>query len=225
MVKKLSNSLFQPTSNVERVGRKIFFSGDVDEDSIHQLIKLLAEIEAEDDEYFGQTKAENSIGKLANCLTDNITDETAINIIKNYNKNENTYDREFVELYINTFGGEAYSTLYALDYIRNMKMPLRTYCGKCISAGFFLFLAGDERKAYMNSTFLYHPLQCGTSGDIQTVEEQMEENRRIQAMLEDYVLLTSGMTEEQLQYIKEEKKDYYMPAEEALELNICDEII
>lgn len=225
MGKKFSNNLFQPSSNVERVGRKIFFSGDVDEDSIHQLLKLLAEIEQEDDERYPQIKAEESINQLAECLSNNITDNTPVNIIQEYNKNEDKFSREFVDLYIDSFGGSAYSAFYALDYIRNMKMPLRTYGGKCISAGFLLFLAGDERVGYKNNTFLYHTLQCGVSGDIQSVEEQVKENRRIQRTMEKYVLSRCNMTKKQLDLIKQRKIDNYISAYEALRLGICHKVI
>ena len=57
------------------------------------------------------------------------------------------------------------------------------------------------------------------------MEEHLEESKRLQRQLEDIVKEKTDITKKRLREIFETKKDWYMTSEEALELNVVDEIL
>ena len=69
------------------------------------------------------------------------------------------YTRKPINLYISSYGGSVYDVLGAYDIIKQSKTKVNTYgFGKCMSAGLTLFLAGEERSVYKNTTVMFHSL-------------------------------------------------------------------
>jgi ATP-dependent Clp protease, protease subunit len=234
MQKKLDGGFQLPQNvNVTRVNRKIFFSSDVSDDSIHELIRLLTEIEEEDNEQIPQGKVENLITDILNVAdlkkkkVKNSKEllEVLDDSIDTYNS-DSSLDRTPIELYISSCGGSIYDALSFIDYIRLMQTPVHTIAmGKCMSAGTLLLIAGDRRFATLNSTILIHQMSSGTFGNFQTMLEDMEEFQRLQDLVNDLIMTYTNIDADFLQQIQESKYDYYMDAEEALQLAIIDEII
>ncbi len=234
MQKKLNNNRIQlPQMNVSRVGRKVFFTGEVNEDSMHELLRTLAEIEWEDEEQQPQDKVEVLINDFMNSvdlLKCKKQDKKSIyneldDSINTYN-NDNSLNRLPIQLYINSFGGNIYEALNFIDVVRLMKTPVHTIAsGKCMSAGALMLMAGDRRFATLNSTILIHQMSSGTYGNFQTMLEDMAEFQRLQDLVNDLIMTYTNVDEELLQEIQESKYDYYMDVEEALDLGIIDEIL
>ena len=64
-----------------------------------------------------------------------------------------------IKVYINTYGGSCYDGLALYDTIKNCKAPVHTYAiGKVMSMGTWIMLAGDEKYAYPNTTFMWHSI-------------------------------------------------------------------
>lgn len=62
-----------------------------------------------------------------------------------------------IKLFINSPGGHVTTTLALLGVLKESKAEIHTYnMGRAMSGGFLLFLAGDKRFAYKDSTFLMH---------------------------------------------------------------------
>lgn len=233
MQKRLNNGFQMPQSNISRIGRKVFFSCDVTEDSIHELIRVLEEIECEDNEQQPQEKAEILINDFM----------TSVDLIKNkkYDKklvyqdlddSIHTYnsdcslDREPIKLYISSFGGSVYDVFAFVDYIETMKTPIHTIAiGKAMSCGAIMLLAGDRRFSTQNSTILLHQISSGTWGTLQGMLESVNETQRLSDKVNDLIIERTHIDEEFLLEIQESKYDYYMDVQEALELGIIDEII
>lgn len=235
MQKKMNGGFQIPLTNVSRVGRKIMLTGGVDESSIHEIMKFLFEIENEDNEMGYQGNAEVALNGIACVLeteTETLTkdeESNLINIANNYKRTihkPTCYDREPIELYISSYGGDGYEVLGVVDLIRNMKAPVYTYLyGKAMSAGFLMFMVGDKRFISRNSTLMIHQLSGGMVGTIQDMREQLEEYERLQEQVEDLVMLHTYLDEDDLGGVRFGKYDLYLSAEEAKELGIADEII
>jgi ATP-dependent Clp protease protease subunit len=104
--------------------------------------------------------------------------------------------------------------------------PIHTIVTGCaMSAGFMILISGHKRFAHKLSTPLYHQVSSGTAGTVKEMEEKLEESKRLQRQLEDIVKDKTDITKKRLREIFETKKDWYMTSEEALELNVVDEIL
>lgn len=220
--------------NVSRMGRKIFFNCDVMDDSAYELIRILNEIEEEDNESWCQGNAEVALNEIVNVLeseNDEITKNESKHInemINTYKKNikkPNSLDREPIHLYMNSRGGDAYECLGIIDTINNMKTPVWGYTYKAMSAGFLIYIACDRRFMYQNGTLLYHQGSSWVSGALQSMIEDVEETMRLQEMIENLTLDCTCISSERLDEVREKKIDWYINSETALDLGICDEII
>lgn len=235
MQKKMEGGVQLPQSSVTRIGRKVLFSGEIDEDSYGELIKILFEIENEDEEIGCQISAETALNGIAGILeseTEELNqDETekiqqVVNTYKKNIKTFNTQEREPIHLYINSFGGSIYDVFGIIDIIRNLQTPIYTYCfGKSMSAGLMLFMVGDRRFISQNSTLMLHQITGGCIGKCQDMVENIEETTRVQELVEDLIMLHTHIDEKFLDKLKYRKFDCYIDAEYAVELGIADEII
>ena len=216
---------------ITRTGRKIFYTGEVDEYGINELIHTLADIEAEDDEIVPQNKLEDFIADVLDIVS---TEDKKVNKkhlesfedVANTYKNNSSFDREPINLYISSRGGEVTEALSFIDYIRLMKTPVWTYAiGKTMSAGLLMLIAGDRRFATLNATVLLHQLSGGIFGTYQKILDEVEEMERTHDIINDLIMLYTNIDEKLLREIEEKNYDYYMSAEQALEFGIIDEII
>jgi ATP-dependent Clp protease protease subunit len=75
------------------------------------------------------------------------------------------------------------------------------------------------------STPLYHQVSTGFFGKVQDMEEKFEEAKRLQTQIEDYTKSKTKIAKKKLREILENNKDWYLSADEALELGVVDEIL
>ncbi len=110
----------------------------------------------------------------------------------------------------------------------NLQLPKERHTivtGCAMSCGFLILLAGHKRFAHKMSTPLYHQVSTGFFGKVQDMEEKLEEAKRLQTQIEDYTKSRTKIGKKKLREILENKKDWYMSADEALELGVVDEIL
>lgn len=125
---------------------------------------------------------------------------------------------------VDTAGGDAYSMWGIIDLIRLSKMKVNTLGrGKIMSAGAFIVIAGKHRQMYRNSTMMIHDLRAGTGGAFKDMINDFNHMGKIQQKVYDFLAShsckTKGWWEEKLQ------RDFYLSADEALELGLIDEIL
>jgi ATP-dependent Clp protease protease subunit len=94
-----------------------------------------------------------------------------------------------------------------------------------MSAGFMILICGHKRFAHKLSTPLYHQVSSGAIGTAKEIEEKVVEIKRLQDQLESIVKEKTDISKKKLREIFDTKKDWYMTSEEALELNVVDEIL
>lgn len=233
MQKRMNNGIQMPQINVSRVGRDVYFSGSIDEDSVHELIRTLAEIEAEDNETTSQGSVENTLITILDTLGKengkiNKEDLKLIEEIGNEyreSKAGSSLDREPIHLHIASRGGDLEESIGVTEFIRNMTTPVWAYTYKAYSGAFLIFVACDRRIMYQNGTLLYHQLTTGNYGKLVDLIDDINESMRLQDVMENIVLSCTNITEDKLEEVRMLKQDWILTAEEAIEWKIVDEII
>lgn len=142
-------------------------------------------------------------------------------------KEKKEYERKPIHLIINSFGGNVYDMWSLIDILLNSKTPIHTYCtGYAMSAGFLIFLAGEKRSATPHATFVYHQTSDWLGKKkFQDLVEYQEEAEFAQLEMEKYIIERTNITKEKLEEIRLHKKDWYIHLDEALELNIVNNLI
>lgn len=177
--------------------RNLFLSEQVDQESIDKILKKIIEI--------------------------NESDEKLKQISKIYSL---TYKPEPIKLYIDSFGGNAYQAFGIISVIESSKIPIHTICtGAAMSAGFLILISGHKRFAYKYSTPLYHQVASFNFGKLKDLEDDVAESKRLQKIMEKFVLEKTKISKDKLKQVYTEKIDWYMSSEEALKLGVIDEIL
>lgn len=133
-------------------------------------------------------------------------------------------ERKPIKIYINSGGGSLTETFIMIDAISASKTPVWTIAtGMCYSGGFFTLLAGTKRIGYPHSSYLYHEGSTSTGGDAHKFRNFAKFYEVQLEQLKQHTLSKTKITEEQ--YEENKKDDWWLTAEEALELGIIDEIM
>lgn len=197
----------------------------------YDLLKML-ELNKNEIKSFGDVlHSSNNLNRFLDIgdIDDEIGDAVD-NIIRFWNRvddeaNLPREEREPIKLYINSNGGALSGALKIIDAIKLSKTPIHTInTGMAYSAGFFIFITGEERYAYPNSSFLFHEgsISMGVS-DAGKFRNYANFYERLLLKLKEITLNNTKMTEEDYELHK--KDDRWFLAEEALELGICDKIL
>lgn len=132
-------------------------------------------------------------------------------------------ERKPIKIYINSPGGSLTGTFTCINAIEMSKTPVYTIAtGTAYSGGFFIFIAGHKRFAYPLSSFLYHEGSVGSGGTAGQFANFATFYKKQLSQLKDVVLKYTKISEEKYKEIQ--KDDFWMTAEEAIELGVADEI-
>jgi ATP-dependent Clp protease protease subunit len=133
-------------------------------------------------------------------------------------------EREPIKMYIDSCGGELVASFTIIDSIELSKTPVWTFnIGSAYSGGFFTFIAGHKRFAYPSSSFLYHEGSTVVFGDAHKFRNHADFYKKQMDQLKAHTLKHTKLTEDD--YEKILKDDYWLTAEEAIEVGVADEII
>ena len=131
-----------------------------------------------------------------------------------------------IELYLSTYGGGCYDGLALYDVIEASQTPVEVICtGKIMSMGIIVALGAKVRKGYRNTTFMIHQVSGNSIGTLRDMEETIAEVSRINEMIFKVIKSKTKITEERLHQVIQQKQDWFITAEEALELGILTEIV
>lgn len=136
------------------------------------------------------------------------------------------YERFPISILINTIGGNADEAFSLISTIKSSKTPVNTVAlGKAWSAGFMILLAGHYRCAQRYSTLMLHQGAAGISDSFGKMIEYAKYWDACQKRVDKYILDHSKITKKQLDENYSHKQDWYLTADEALKLDVIDEII
>jgi ATP-dependent Clp protease protease subunit len=174
--------------------------------------------------YFSEQVDQKSIGELTRNIIEINDDDKILKGV--YKLHGLDYTPQPIKIYIDSYGGKVYQCFGLLSVMGKSKTPIHTIVTGCaMSCGFMILISGHKRFGYELSTPLYHQVSNSVSGKIKDHEENLEEMRRLQELLERITLDKTKITKKKLKEIYEGKKDWYMSVEEALELGVVDELI
>jgi ATP-dependent Clp protease protease subunit len=177
--------------------RNLFFTEQVDQASISKLTQAIIEIQEHDEA-----------------------------LQKEYALHDITYEPKPIKIYIDSYGGYVYQCFGLLSVMERCTTPIHTIVtGAAMSCGFMMLISGHKRFAHKLSTPLYHQVSSGAWGKLKDMEEDIDETKRLQALLEKITLEKTSISAKKLKDIYEKKIDWYMSADEALKLGVVDEIL
>ena len=131
---------------------------------------------------------------------------------------------EPIKLIINSFGGEVYSGLALIDVIDNSRTPIFTICyGTAMSMGLIVYVAGHERYASKNATFMYHEAAYPIEGKVAHHKQELKEVERIDKICDEYLISKTKLTQETLDNIKITQSEWYFNVDDAINYSIVDE--
>lgn len=193
---------------IEVKDRIITLFNDVDESTISSSIEKIFQINQEDEEW---------IKNVQNVMTASGA---------KFSPSKIDIEMPHIQILLSTYGGSVYDGLALYDAIKASKTKVDVIIGgKSMSMGTIIMLGSETRKAYRNTTFMIHEMTSGYLGKLADLENDLGESKRLQKILWDIITSETKITQKQLDDIYEKKKDWYLSAEEALELGLITEII
>jgi len=177
--------------------RNLYLPKQVDQASMNELTKSIIDINDSDEH----------LGKL-------------------YNVYGLKYKPKPIKIYIDSYGGKVYQCFGLIGVMEKSKTQIHTIVtGAAMSCGFIILINGHRRFAYRHATPLYHQVSSGFFGKVQDMEEKLEETKRLQLKIEEMTLRLTNISKKKLTEILKNKKDWFMTADNALELGVVDEIV
>ncbi len=136
------------------------------------------------------------------------------------------YKPQPIKIFIDSYGGQVYQCFGLLSVMKASKTEIHTIVtGAAMSCGFMMLISGHKRYAYSLSTPLYHQVSSVAWGKLKDMEEDVQETKRLQKIIEDITYERTNITRKRLKEVFKGKKDWFMSADEALRLGVVDEIL
>ena len=139
-------------------------------------------------------------------------------------------EKQPVEFYISTYGGNADDMFALYDIMRQVREETEIHTigvGKVMSAGVPLLAAGTKgkRRIGKNCRVMLHSVVAGNHGPIHNLINEMEAVEQIQKMYINCLVSETNMTKKDVKKMLERNVNVYLSAEEAVELGIADIIV
>ncbi len=196
--------------NVE--DRDIYFNGVVNADSMLDLVRELKHCERK------RIKALKTVKREMKAAKDKLKEEDLQHI------SFSSIEPQPIILHINSGGGSVFDVLFAIDEIKNLKIPVHTVVsGMAASAATILSCAGTKRFITKNAHMLIHEIRSGCWGKKSEIDEHFENMSQLSKLLIDYYKDHTKMDEDDLKEIL--KHDYYWDARTCVEKGLVDEIL
>lgn len=180
--------------------------------------------------FFGEFKSSNVESAIKEIVKINISDQEYLKQCRQWAL-ENGQDPSPaklspIEFYLSTYGGACYDGLALHDVLESSSTPVEVICtGKIMSMGVIVALGAKVRKAYRNTTFMIHQVSGISFGTLREMEDTVAEASRINEILFRIIKSKTRVTEDQLNEVLQQKKDWFMTAEEAVQLGILTELL
>lgn len=168
----------------------------------------------------------NRVLCIEDTIGDNITEFIKMIVYFNYeDKDLPIEERKPIKIYCYSYGGDTGLGMALIDCIENSKTPIWIFnMGLCASMAALIFMAGHKRFAMPRSQFLIHQGSiAGMQGQTTQVFEAVENMKKNEEEIKKYVLGHTKISSKL--YTKNAKVEWYVKADEALKLGICDEIV
>lgn len=155
--------------------------------------------------------------------------QTVESMIRVYNQydSENDIeieDRKPIWIFIDSNGGDLDAAFMMYDAIEISVTPVYTVnIGCAFSGGFLTYIAGHKRYSYKHSKFLIHEGSATMGGDAGKFQNFATFYKKQLSEMKNLILKRTKITEEQ--YEDNKREDWWLFADEGLELGFVDEIL
>ncbi|MBX3071414.1 MAG: ATP-dependent Clp protease proteolytic subunit [Thermomicrobiales bacterium] len=139
---------------------------------------------------------------------------------------ENDDPTQDIKLYINSPGGVVYSGLAIYDTMQMIRPDVATFCvGMSASMAAVLLAAGTpgKRFALPNARVMIHQGSAGFRGAVPDIEVVARETINLTTKLTEILAQHTGQEFDRVK--RDTERDYYMPASEAKDYGIVDEVL
>jgi ATP-dependent Clp protease protease subunit len=179
-----------------------------------------------------EKKVDRSNPSVEECgiylLMDEITDTSCKEVISFIiSKNLTKPYPKYLQLVINSPGGDLNSAFAVIDTIKGSAIPIYTVGLGCIaSAAVLIFMAGEKGKRILtpNTSILSHQYSWGTYGKEHDLFATVKEYElTTQRMLTHYKKCT-GLTEKKIREFLLPAEDVWLSANQAKKLGLCDSV-
>jgi|TARA_B100000959_G_C14704032_1_gene509975 ATP-dependent Clp protease protease subunit len=129
-----------------------------------------------------------------------------------------------IDLILSSYGGDVYSMLGIIDYMRLMDVKVNTRCyGAAMSAAAVILACGTgERTMSKNATVMIHEGSIFEEGKISDVLKSSDHLKELHKTINKILSEVTNKDEEY--WTEKTKTDLYLTAEECLEFKIIDKI-
>jgi len=139
-------------------------------------------------------------------------------------KDKNQEDKIPIKIYINSNGGCLTSVMNFINLIKLSKTPVYTIAmAKAYSSGGLLLMAGHKRFVFPDTTCLIHNGSTGAYGDTGKVMDNLEFTQKLEERVKKYILSNTKISIKQ--YEKNYRRDWWLFAEECIDIGVADVII
>lgn len=159
-------------------------------------------------------------------LSGPITTNNANTIIAQLLFLEKENQKEDIQIFVNSPGGEIDAGMAILDTMNYIKPNITTICVGIAASMACVILAGGEkgkRLALPNSKLLIHQPLWGAEGQASDIIIKAEEITRVRAKLYKILAKYTGQTTKQIE--KDADRDKYFTTEEAKKYGLIDKIV
>ena len=156
-------------------------------------------------------------------------DEAAVEKFRKEVLAESVADPEApIIIHIDSYGGVVDALAAMIEILESVPNPIHTVAaGKAMSCGAFLLSYGDERYCGEHSTIMVHEVSGGAAGNVDDIENEAREIRRINELwfgrMADWIGLKS-VKELKARLKKVQARDVYLDAKKAKAFGIVDHI-
>lgn len=128
-----------------------------------------------------------------------------------------------IYLHLTTNGGEIHAAFSVVDTIKQLSVPVYTVVdGFVASAGTLISLAGEKRYISENAYMLLHELRSGVWGKMSSIEEEMENLKKVMDHITSYYISCTKLSKRSLDKLL--TKDVIWNAHECVEKGVVDAI-
>ena len=161
-------------------------------------------------------------------LMDEISDSTCKDVIQFIiSKNISKPYPKYLQLIINSGGGDLQAAFAVIDTMKGSAIPVHTVGLGCVaSAAIAIFMAGEKGKRVLtpNTSILSHQYSWGTYGkEHELLATVREYELTTQRMLKHYKKCT-GLSDKKIREHLLPPQDVWLSATEAKKLGICDSV-
>jgi ATP-dependent protease ClpP protease subunit len=126
-----------------------------------------------------------------------------------------------IYLHLTTNGGEIHAAFAVVDTISQLSVPVYTVVdGFVASAGTLISLAGEKRFISRNAYMLLHELRSGVWGKMSSIEEEMENLKKIMEHITSYYMSKTKLNRKNLEKLL--TKDVIWNADECVSKGVVD---